>query len=182
MATPDEQLATMIANMPEKTGKPLEDWLSLVSASGLSKHGEIVKMLKTDHGVGHGFANLIAHKALGGGEASQDDLVEAQYAGPKAGLRPIFEAVQAFVAQLGDDVEIAPKKTCVSFRSSKQFALAQPTTKTRIDLGIALKGKDEEGRLESWSGMTSHRVKLESLDDFDEQTKQWVREAYDQSK
>ena len=42
MATPEEMAATMIANMPEKTGKPMEDWLKIVSASGLEKHGAIM--------------------------------------------------------------------------------------------------------------------------------------------
>lgn len=63
-----------------------------------------------------------------------------QYAGDKSGLRPIYEAVVAAVRTFGDDVEIAPKKTSVSLRRSKQFALVQPSTRTRVDLGIQLKG------------------------------------------
>ena len=48
MATPEEMAAKMIANMPEKTGKPIDEWLKVVAASGLQKHGEIVKFLKSD--------------------------------------------------------------------------------------------------------------------------------------
>lgn len=181
MATPEEQTASMIANMPEKTGKPLEAWLAIAKATGLAKHGEIVARLKADHGIGHGYANLIAHHALGGGEAQGEDLVAAQYAGSKAALRPVYAAIEAYVRSLGPDVEVSPKKTSVSFRRSKQFALAQPASKTRIDLGIQLKGVEPKGRLEDWGGMVSHRVRLEAPGDLDAEVKAWLKAAYDKA-
>ncbi|MAP96095.1 MAG: phosphoribosylformylglycinamidine synthase [Ponticaulis sp.] len=184
MATPEEMAASMIANMPEKTGKPLEDWLKIVGASGLQKHGEIVKHLKADHGMTHGFANLVAHTALKSAasttDASAEDLVSAQYSGNKAELKPIYDAIIAFAETLGEDVEVAPKKSSVSLRRSKQFALVTPATKTRIDLGINNKGRAPEGRLEaSKNAMCSHLVKLSSVDEFDAEVKAWVKEAYD---
>ena len=76
--SPEEMAASMIQNMPEKTGKSLEEWLKITRASGLEKHGQILKMLKSDHGMTHGFANLVAMKTLqSASEPSQDDLVEA---------------------------------------------------------------------------------------------------------
>lgn len=184
MASPEEMAASMIANMPEKTGKPLEDWLKIVSAAKLEKHGAIVKMLKADHGMTHGFANLVAHSALKSAAAtsdeSSDDLVAAQYSGAKADLRPIYDAIVAYVGTLGGDVEIAPKKASVSLRRSKQFALVTPATKTRVDLGINNKGRAPEGRLEaSKNAMCSHMVKLTSADEFDDEVKAWVKEAYE---
>ena len=184
MATPEEQLQTMLANLPEKTGKKLDDWLKIISASGHEKHGQIVKFLKTDHGVTHGFANLIANRALGGGESSDTDLIEAQYAGAKADLRPIYTKIEAYVKKLGKDVEIAPKKASVSLRRSKQFALVQPSTKTRVDLGLNLKGRDPEGRLEasgSFSAMVSHRVRLSGPEDVDDDVMRWLKEAYQEA-
>lgn len=182
MATPEQQLATMIANFPEKTGKSLDDWLKLTKKSGLAKHGEIVKMLKADHGMGHGFANLVASKTLSAGdEPAGDDLVSAQYAGPKADLRPVYDAVEKYIKTLGKDVEVAPKKTSVSFRRSKQFALAVPATKTRVDLGINLKGQPASGKLEDWGGMISHRVRLEKPTDLDKDVKAWLKQAYEAS-
>ncbi|MGD2133340.1 MAG: DUF4287 domain-containing protein [Maricaulaceae bacterium] len=179
MATPEEQLASMIANMPEKTGKSLGDWLKIVKKSGLEKHGEIMKLLKTEHGMTHGFANLVALKSRGYGEDDGGDLIAAQYAGGKASLRPIYDAVETYVKALGEDVEIAPKKGSVSFRRSKQFALAQPATKTRVDLGINLKGEAASGRLEDWGGMISHRVRLEKPADVDKEVKGWLKAAYE---
>lgn len=178
MATPEEQAATMIANLPEKTGKPLAEWLALVAAQGLGRHGRIVSYLKQEHGVTHGFANLIAAKALEGEGEGEADPVAAQYAGAKAGLRPIHDAVVAFARSLGKDVEIAPKKTSVSLRRKKQFALVTPATNSRIDLGLALKGEAAKGRLEEYNAMCSHRVRLQSLDDFDDEVRGWLAQAY----
>ena len=72
-----------------------------------------------------------------------------------------------------------PKKASVSLRRSKQFALVTPATKTRIDLGITIKGKAPEGRLEaSKNAMCTHVVKLGAIDDFDADVKAWLLEAY----
>lgn len=181
--SPEEMVKTMIANLPEKTGKSLPQWLSVVGRTKLAKHGEIVTFLKKEHGVGHGFATLIAQQKLSQGKSeSGDDLVDAQYSGPKAGLRPIYDAVTAMVRKLGKDVEVSPKKTCVSYRRSKQFALIQPSTRTRVDLGINLKGAPAKGRLEasgSFNAMVSHRVRLESKSDVDAELKSWLKKAYD---
>lgn len=177
MATsPEDQLATMIANMPEKTGKDLKAWLGIVDKSGLSKHGEIVKHLKSEHGMTHGFANLVAAKSRE--SDAPVDLVAEQYCGAKADLKPIHDAIIAYAKTLGGDVEIAPKKTSVSLRRKKQFALITPATKTRIDLGLALKGEADTGRLETYNAMCSHRVRLESVDGLDDEVKAWIAEAY----
>ncbi|SIN66256.1 protein of unknown function [Parasphingorhabdus marina DSM 22363] len=181
MATPEEMAQSMIANMPEKTGKALEDWLKIVHGTGMEKHGQIVKYLKTDHGMTHGFANLVASKALNPEPVGEADLVTAQYGGAKAGLKPIHDAVVAFAQTLGADVEIAPKKASVSLRRSKQFALITPATKSRVDLGLALKGEKAEGRLESYNAMCSHRVRLENVDDLDDDVKAWMQLAYERS-
>ena len=116
--------ASMIANMPEKTGKSLQQWLAVAKKTGGAKHGEIVK---------------------------------------------------------GKDVEVAPKKSYVSLRRNKQFALVQPSTKTRVDLGINLKGEAATGKLEesgSFNAMVSHRVRLEKPADVDKQVKTWLKKAY----
>ncbi len=181
--SPEEMAASMLANMREKTGKDIEAWIAIVAASGLEKHGAVVKYLKTEHGMTHGFANLAAHKAR---EAAQPaagpvDLVAAQYGGAKAALRPIYDAVAAIVAKLGGDVEIAPKKAYVSLRRSKQFALIQPSTKTRVDVGLNLKGKPPAGRLEasgSFNAMVSHRVRVTDVSQVDAELEAWLKEAY----
>jgi hypothetical protein len=188
MPTPDQAEATMMRNLEEKTGKTLDEWIAIARATGQNKHGEVVKILKERHGLGHGYANLVVHRmnaaskaASGSGEA---DLVEEQYAGLKAGLRPVYDALIRTVEGFGNDVEVSPKKTYVSLRRSKQFALIQPSTKDRVDLGIQLKGVAAEGRLESsgsFNAMVSHRVRLGGVQDVDAQLRGWLKQAYDAS-
>jgi len=179
MASPEDQLATMLSNIPGKTGKTLDAWKKLISVSGHEKHGAIVKFLKTEYGVTHGFANLISAKARETGE--DIDLIAAQYSGAKSDLKPLHDAIVTYAKSLGSDVELAPKKTSHSLRRKKQFALIIPATKTRIDLGLALKGDDAHGRLETYNAMCSHRVRLESVKDFDKEVKNWMKEAYTRS-
>ena len=178
--SPEEMAQAMIDNLPAKTGKSLSEWQAVVAASAAAKHGEIVKLLKSEHGVTHGFANLIAQKCIGNLDVSADDLVANQYKGKEA-LKPIHDAIVAHVKTYGAELEISPKKTSVSLRRKKQFALIQPSTKTRIDLGINLKGEPAQGRLETMSGMCTHKVKLTSVDDFDAEVQDWLKAAFERA-
>ena len=180
---PDEMAAAMIANLKAKTGKTLAQWLKVAKASKLTKHGELVKHLKGDHGMTHGFANLVAHEHFQSAAASSDagDLVAGQYAGKKEALRPIYDKLIAAAGKLGADVEIAPKKAYVSLRRSKQFAIIQPSTATRVDVGLNLKGDPTTDRLEasgSFNSMVSHRVRVGSAKEVDKELLGWLEAAY----
>jgi hypothetical protein len=88
------------------------------------------------------------------------------------------------VSGFGKDVEFAPKKAYVSLRRSKQFGLIQPSTKTRVDVGINLKGRPAGERLEasgSFNAMVSHRVRVTAAKEVDAELIAWLREAYDQA-
>lgn len=181
---PDAATASMIANLKEKTGKTLAQWVAVAKKTGGAKHGEIVKALKADHGLTHGYANLVAHEALQSAAAHADggDLVEAQYAGKKAGLKPIHDALMKAAQAFGKDVEAAPKKAYVSLRRKKQFAILQPSTAERFDLGLNLKGVPAKGALEaagSWNAMCTHRVKIASAKEVTAEVKAWLKQAYE---
>ncbi len=179
--SPEAMAEAMIANMQEKTGKTLPQWLAIAKKTKLDKHGQIVKHLKTEHGMTHGYANLVAHKLLKSDAGSaESDLVAAQYSGPKAALKPIYDAIIKAASACGD-VEVSPKKAYVSLRRSKQFAIVQPSTRTRVDLGLNLKGETPTDRLEasgSFNSMVSHRVRLEKPGDVDKAVKAWIKKAW----
>lgn len=114
--------------------------------------------------------------------AGAQDLLATQYAGEKAALRPIYDRLIAEMGKFGKDVEVAPKKAYVSLRRAKQFAILQPSTNTRLDVGVNLKGVPPKGRLEaagSFNSMVSHRVRLERAGDVDRELLGWLRQAYD---
>ncbi len=181
--SPEEMAAAMVANLKEKTGKSLDQWLKIAKASKQTKHGGLVALLKSDYGLTHGYANMIAHRTFksAAGDAAPDDLITSQYAGKKSDLKPIYDALIAAVTKFGD-VEVSPKKAYVSLRRAKQFAIFQPSTATRLDVVIKLKDVDPAGRLEasgSFNSMVSHRVRVESLKNVDKKLVGWLRQAYD---
>ena len=181
MANQESATQTLLENLRAKTGKSLEQWVAIAKKSKLQKHGAIIAMLKADYGVSHGYAHTIATKTL---DVEGTDLVEAQYAGAKSALRPVYDALARKVAQFGPDVELAPKKTCVSLRRSKVFGIVQPSTASRLDVGLVLKGVPTKGRLEeagSFNAMMTHRVRLQSVKDVDGEVIAWLRQAYDKA-
>jgi predicted transport protein len=178
----DKALQTMIDNMPEKTGKSLADWKTLLKGMNFAKHGEAVSFLKTEHQLTHGFANTIV--LLSKDENTDaDELVAKQYQG-KESLFPIYEQLLHMMKNFGDDVTVTPKKDSVSFIRKKQFALVKPATKTRIDLGLKIKDKPTTDRLEHsgpFGAMCTHRVQVTDIGQIDLQLTEWLLEAYEKS-
>lgn len=175
----------MEENLKDKTGRDLTEWKTILAKQGFEKHGEMLKFLKSEHGVSHGYANFIALKfrEADAGSSNAEDLVAAQYA-KKGDLLPIYEKLHRLISSFGNEVEVAPKKAAVSFRRRRQFALVQPTTKTRIDLGLKFNDRAHEGRLETsgpFGSMCTHRVQLTSMDDVDEEVAKYLRDAFDEA-
>ena len=174
------QLQTMIDNMPEKTGKSLEEWKSILKTKTFTKHSEAVNFLKKEHGVTHGFANTIVSLSKEEQKAL-DDLVTTQYQG-KENLLPIYEKLIAGVDAFGEDVKVTPKKTEVSLDRKTKFGVIKPATKTRIDLGLKIKGKPTTDRLENsgpFRTMCTHRVQLTNVNQIDSELLEWLKEAYE---
>jgi predicted transport protein len=174
-----DPMETMKVNLLKNTGKSLEAWAQIIKASGLEKHGDQMKLLKETHGLGHGYANLICLTAKGAMDTPEDDLLAGQFKGKEA-LIPVYETLATFAQSLGSDVEVSIKKTSVAFRRSKNFAVSTPASKSRLDLGLNLKGTPATGRLieEKPGSMCSHKVKLESPGDVDAEVKAWLKDAY----
>ncbi len=169
--------------LQKRTGRGLEAWVTLARATGLDKHKALVDHLKAAEGLTHGYANSIALKLFGTDASAigEDALMTAMFAGAKEALRPIHDRLVALVRGFGDDVELAPKKGYVSVRRSKQYAILQPSTKDRYDLGLNLKGVAPSGRLEpsgSFNAMVSHRVRLHEIGEVDAEVEAWLRDAY----
>lgn len=181
MNTVDKATATQLRNIETKTGKSFADFRTLILASGLNKVGLIRDMLKKDFGLGHGDANalaILALKPIDAAPATSDEL----YAGPKAALLPIHQKLMEALHQFGD-FEIAPKKTYLSLRRKKQFAMVGPATNTRIEVGINSKDLMATDRLqaEKPGGMCQFKVKLTDIKEVDKELILWLRQAYDAS-
>ena len=186
LATLKQAELNQVKNLEEKTGKSIDEWIGLANNSGYEKHGEILSYLKNTFGIGHGYANLVVHYAKqshAGAVENTDDLVVSQYKG-KENLKPWYDKLVMAIKALGDDVEIAPKKAYVSFRRKKQFAIIQPAVKSRLDVGLNLKGVAVGNTLEAagtWNSMCTHRAKIEAENEINEALIAYIRQAYEQA-
>lgn len=188
MADPQKGIATQLANIEAKTKKKLPELICLVKDSGLEKHGEIRDMLKSTLGLGHGDANSLAHAARQAldpalavaKEATPDQAVDSLYTGPKATLRPIHDALMKEILKMGA-FEVAPKKTYLSLRRKKQFAMIGPATNTRVEVGLNAKNLKGSARLveQPPKSMCQYLVKLTQANEVDKELIAWIRAAYD---
>ncbi|BFT64245.1 DUF4287 domain-containing protein [Pseudomonas moorei] len=54
--------ASYFPSIEKKYGQPVTHWLNLLESVSGKKHMELVALLKSEHGIGHGHANaLVAH-------------------------------------------------------------------------------------------------------------------------
>jgi hypothetical protein len=180
----DAALQTQIRNIETTYGKPLDHWFAVIDASRLTKHNEVVAMLKTDHGLAHGAAHrlsLVARRRDVSAAPVPSDPADALYAGAKAGLRPLHDAILGEIRALGT-FNIAPKKGYLSLRRRKQFAMVQPSTTNRIDLGLILPAATPAtSRLEpgaTFNALFTHRVRISAATDLDDELRGWLATAY----
>ena len=153
MGDPAAAGITQLKNIQTRTGKTIAELQAAVVASGAARHGERRSWLMEQFKLGYGDANAVVSLIgkplpdLDGGApaalacASPDDPLAAIYTGAKAGLRPLHEAVLARIRDFGP-FEEAPKKSYVSLRRRKQFAMVglltfldppRPDTKRTIE-------------------------------------------------
>ncbi len=184
----------IVANLPAKTGRSMVEWVKLVKAASLSADKERREWLKREHGIGGTTARMVVDRAAGRGATDTDEqaylkaapgYVDGMYAGGKAALRPIHDALVELGRSLGEDVKVCPCETIVPLYREHVFAQIKPSTRTRVDFGLALKGTKKKipARLIATGGLErgdriTHRLALESVDDIDAVVQAWLAEAY----
>ena len=128
MADPLAARAQQLRNIEAKTGQNFAQLCALITTSGLAKVGEQRSLLMQTLGLSYGDANTLALMAKDAAQApppADAGPLDAIYTGAKAGLRPLHEQLMTAIAALGA-FEIAPKKSYISLRRKKQFAMLGP--------------------------------------------------------
>jgi len=186
------QIQKWVQELPQKTGRSLEEWIALTKKSGPATEKERREWLKKEHKFGTISAAWIAGR-LEGKNTEEDspeaylqtatEWVEAQYAGPRAALRPLYEELLKLGFSLGKDVKACPCKTMVPFYRKHVFAQIKPSTNTRIDLGFALGNMKTPRRLIDTGGYEkkdriTRRIEIKTNADIDDEVKRWLRKAY----
>jgi hypothetical protein len=171
----------MIESIEGLTGRSADAWIALVpEGSYRERHAWLMAQ-----GVAHNHAGAVLWWAKNRAaiQAGGGAMLDRQYAGPKAALRPLYERVAAIAEGLGDDVVVGLRGTYVSFGRPKQFAIVRPSTRTRVDVGLRLPGVEPTERLLEAgsfgpSGIT-HRMALAEEADVDAELEARLRAAYD---
>lgn len=184
-----------IQSLKETTGRSLEEWRRLISASGPATDDACRKWLKESYGLGTNVAAHLVDLVRGRGRFDGDpegylrsatQYIEDMFTGGKADLRPIYDALVRRIRGLFPDVKICPCQTMVPIFREHAIAHIRPSTRTRIDLGLALGAYEGKlpARLIDTGGQAkkdriTHRIELHSVDEIDATVERWLCMAYE---
>jgi hypothetical protein len=183
-----------IDTLKQKTGRDLDEWTVFIKAKGPKDEKARREWLKSEHGLGTNSAWWLSDHVEGKGDLEEGDpkvyvaraveYVDALFSGSKAPLRPLYDRLYELARSIGSDVKISPAKTIVSIYRNHVIAQIKPTTRTRIDFGLALKDTPAKGRLIDTGGHAkkdriTHRIEITSVDDVDDFVEKWLRRAYE---
>ena len=171
--------------LEERTGENVAAWNRRIAKEQLDDEKSLRAWL-TEQGVTGYAQSLLVMERFGYPDfllASADELMDRQYA-DRPQLRPIFDAIVEAAAGLGE-LTVQTRKTYVSLVTPRRtFARIQPTTKSRVDLGLRLEGRKPGGRLQPSKIHETMpiQISLASVDDIDSEVLNWLQEAYDQNR
>ena len=187
-SSPNDMMSAVTESMKQRTGRTLDDWVSLVSASSVDPldQNAVRSWLKSEHGLLQNsrwaIADAAARKA-GWQRPATHEYIDQQYAGPKAELRPIFDRIRKVVEGLGDDVQMEGRATYTPFVRRRQFVAVAAATRTRVDVGLRFVDAPRSGLLVAASapGQATHKLSLTSLSEVDDEVERLLRIAYEQN-
>jgi hypothetical protein len=182
-----------IAELGQKTGRTLEEWLQLIKKSGPKDEKARREWLKSEHGLGTNSAWWLAERSEGKGTEIGDPdsyleaaegYVEKMFSGSKSALRPIYDELLKAGLKIGKDVKACPCQTIIPLYRKHVFAQIKPTTTKRVDIGFALGDTKAKGKLIDTGGFAkkdriTHRIPIESQKDIDDEVRHWLKVAYD---
>jgi hypothetical protein len=181
-----------VAELPEKTGRSLEQWAELVKKSMFPRSKEKREWLKAVYGHGTNTAWWIVEYSEGSATWDADPesylkaapgYVDGMFGPGKEWQRPVFEAVVAYARTLGADVKVCPCKTIVPLYRKRVFAELKPATKTRLELALVLGEVPFAGKLQAnprakGNDRLRHLIALTTAKDFDAEARKWLQVAY----
>lgn len=176
--------AMWIRLLEESTGEDLDTWNQRIQGEKFPDEQSLRAWL-AQQGVSGYAQTLLVMERFGYPDflsASADQLIDGQYA-DRPQLRPIFEAIIEAVLEFGE-VVIQARKTYVSLLTPRRtFARVQPTTKTRLDLGLRLDGQKPGGRLQPSKIQETMQLQigLTSVEQVDDEVLRWLRRAYEEN-
>lgn len=182
MKTSEELEKEFIAACKEKTGKSLEEWMTLLTPKGFTKLKEAVDYLKQDEGISHMNATFIGGIAINGGKPVYDSSVLFNAHFEKfPDKREMYNKLEGIVKATFPQVQVVPTKGYISFRNTKEFAVVK-INKGNIRIGMDLGDRPFDGHIEKAKSLgtmprISHMVEVTSIDQIDDKLTPLLTEA-----
>jgi hypothetical protein len=176
-------METVAANCEANTGRPLAQWVA-AAKKARPTNAKAVRAWAKEQGLSIVYQTAVTDLVF---PENEDDeaLVNGQYAGAKAQLRPVYDAVVNAARALGGDVQVMPRKSQVTFSRKKSFAVVRPAARDRVEVLLKLHGAKAASRLvpvaKAGASDPSHAVTLRAISDVDEELLRWLRKAYDRA-
>jgi hypothetical protein len=183
-----------VAELKQKTGRTLEEWSAHIVKNGPKDLAGRREWLKSKYKLGTNTAWWLAERADGRptwDESPESYLaiaptyVDEMFAGPKAALRPLADALMRLALEVAPDIKFCPCKTIIPFYREHVIAQIKPATNSRIDFGLSL-GADYPftPRLKDTGGLKkkdriTHKIAIAKADDIDVEVEGWLRAAYE---
>jgi hypothetical protein len=179
-------MASVKANFAKATGKPVEAWADLARSQGYDRDvAGARRWLRDGKGLTMVQANYVLMTLFPDEEGSDEKLLDAQYSGAKAGLRPVYDKLAKAARGLGKDVMIAPRKSQVTFARKVSFAVVRAAARGRVDLLLRLPGQRPTARLvanpKAAGSDPTHVVALQEATDVDREVVRWLTLAYEKA-
>jgi len=151
-----EMVHKWIEELPAKSGRSLEQWARLGEKRGAQDRPRPARLAQVEtrprdqcgvvdrrprrrQGCGRLRPRIVSPR---GGKLRRSDVQRAE-----GGAQTDSRSPARHWLSLGDDVKICPCKTIVPLYRNHVFAQVKPTTRTRIDFGLALRDTMAQGRL-----------------------------------
>ena len=137
-------MAAVTGSLEQRTGRGLDAWVRLVAESGVDPldpldQRAVRAWLKDAHAVPQNSQWAIADAAAqsaGWQRPDVDAYTDALYAGSKAHLRPIHDAIMTLAEGLGDDARSEGRGTYIPVVRVTQFVAVAPGPRDTVRVGF----------------------------------------------
>jgi len=175
-------METVVANCEANTGRPLAQWVA-AAKKARPKDAKAARAWAKEQGLSIVYQTAVTDLLFP--EKEDDGLVDAQYAGPKAPLRPIYDAIVKAAHALGTDVEVMPRKSQVTLSRATSFAIVRAPARDRVEVLLKLHGEKGTARLvpnpKAGASDPSHAVAVRDEAEVDKELTRWLRKAYERA-
>lgn len=138
---PKDMMDAVSRSMAERTGRSVEEWVALVRADGPDPLDQkaVRGWLRDVHGLPQNSQWTVAFAAAqsaGWRQPEVDETVTQMYAGKKAPLRPLHDAVVALAASMGEDTDVQARSTYTPVVRRTQFLAVAPGPRGTVRVGL----------------------------------------------